>query len=371
MKILVAGGGTGGHIFPAIALAETFKAQEPDTRILFVGTRNELEISALARKGFKHMSIAAAGLKGRSLWQQLLAILRIPKGFFQAVGIIRRFDPDIVIGVGGYASGPVVLAAKLMRKRVVIHEQNVIPGFTNRVLGRISDRIFLSFPDKLGVFDKAKTVLTGNPVREEILATQRANRRDNQRENRRGNKTTGLFNLLIVGGSQGAHAINRAIIEALDHLNEPERIGFTHQTGANDLEWVEAAYSRHGTNADVRPFFEDMATAYKNADLVICRAGATTVAELTALGKPAIYIPFPFAVHNHQALNAGRVTEASAGELLLESDLDGRMLAKKVDRYLSSPADLRAMATRAKALGQPNASQQMVTECKRLVLIGR
>jgi len=363
MKILVAGGGTGGHIFPAIALAETFKGQKPDTRILFVGTGNELEISTLARRGFKHMSIAAAGLKGRSLWQQLLAILRIPKGFFQAVGIIRRFNPDIVIGVGGYASGPIALAAKLMRKRVVIHEQNVIPGFTNRLLGRISDRIFLSFPDKLGVFDKAKTVLTGNPVREEILAT----RGENQREK----KTTGPFNLLIVGGSQGAHAINRAIIEALDHLNEPERIAFTHQTGANDLEWVEAAYSRHGTNADVRPFFEDMATAYKNADLVICRAGATTVAELTALGKPAIYIPFPFAVHNHQALNAGRVTEASGGELLLEADLDGQTLAKKIDRYLSRPADLRAMATRAKALGQPNASQHMVTECKRLVLIGR
>lgn len=367
MKIIIAGGGTGGHIFPAIALAETFKGQEPDTPILFVGTRNKLEISSLAGRGFKHMSIAAAGLKGRSLWQQLLALLRIPKGFFQAVGIIRRFNPDIVIGVGGYASGPVVLAAKLMRKRVVIHEQNVIPGFTNRLLGRISDRIFLSFPDKLGVFDKAKTVLTGNPVRKEILATQRTNRRENHKEN----KTTGLFNLLIVGGSQGAHAINRAIIEALDHLNEPERIAFTHQTGANDLEWVEAAYSRHGTNADVRPFFEDMATAYKNADLVICRAGATTVAELTALGKPAIYIPFPFAVHNHQALNAGRVTEASGGELLLEDDLDGATLAKKIDRYLSSPTDLRAMATRAKALGQPNASQQMVTECKRLVLIGR
>ncbi len=314
------------------------------------------------------MSIAAAGLKGRSLWQQLLAILRIPKGFFQAVGIIRRFNPDIVIGVGGYASGPVVLAAKLMRKRVVIHEQNVIPGFTNRLLGRISDRIFLSFPDKLGIFDKAKTVLTGNPVREEILATQQ---RENRTEDRRGKKTTRLFNLLIVGGSQGAHAINRAIIEALDHLNEPERIEFTHQTGANDLEWVEAAYSRHGTNADVRPFFEDMATAYKNADLVVCRAGATTVAELTALGKPAIYIPFPFAVHNHQALNAGRVTEASGGELLLEADLDGQTLAEKIDGYLSNPADLRAMATRAKALGQPNASQHMVTECKRLVLIGR
>ncbi len=359
MNILVAGGGTGGHIFPAIALAETFKGQEPDARILFVGTGNKLEISTVARKGFSHMSITAAGLKGRSLWQQFLAILRIPKGFFQAVSIIRRFNPDIVIGVGGYASGPVALAAKLMRKRVVIHEQNVIPGFTNRLLGRISDRIFLSFPDKLGVFNKAKTVLTGNPVRKEILAT------------RGEKKSTDLFNLLIVGGSQGAHAINRAVIEALDHLNEPERIAFTHQTGANDLEWVEAAYSRHGTNADVRPFFEDMATAYKNADLVICRAGATTVAELTALGKPAIYIPFPFAVHNHQALNAGRVTEASGGELLLEADLDGATVAEKIDRYLSRPADLRLMATRAKALGQPHASQHIVTECKRLVLIGR
>ena len=359
MKIVVAGGGTGGHIFPGIALAEAFEKQDPKTQILFVGTRNEFEVSILARRGLRHMSIAAAGLKGRSLWQQVQAVFRVPKGFFQALAIIWRFKPDIVIGVGGYASGPVALAAKLMRKKVVIHEQNVIPGFTNRLLGRISDRVFLSFPDKFTVFDKAKTLLTGNPVRQEILTA------------RREESSPETFNLLIVGGSQGAHAVNRAMIEALDHINNPERIVFTHQTGANDLEWVENAYSRHAMRADVRPFFEDMATAYKNADLVICRAGATTVAELTSLGKAAIYIPFPFAANNHQELNARYVTQVSGGEMLLEENLNGITLADRVNRYVSRPTDLEIMSAKAKALGKPQAAEFIVDECKRLVLIGQ
>jgi UDP-N-acetylglucosamine--N-acetylmuramyl-(pentapeptide) pyrophosphoryl-undecaprenol N-acetylglucosamine transferase len=359
MNVLVAGGGTGGHIFPAIALAEAFMRHDPQTGILFVGTRNRLEVSTLKRKGLRHMSIAAAGLKGRSLWQQFQALLRLPKGFFQALRIIWRFKPDLVIGVGGYASGPVALAAKVMRKKVVIHEQNVIPGFTNRLLGRVSDRVFVSFADTPGFFDRAKTVLTGNPVRREIL------------EARRGGGDGDLLNILVVGGSQGAHAINRAIIEALDYLAEPEKIAFTHQTGANDFDWVESAYTRRKIVAHVQPFFEDMAAAYQNADLVICRAGATTVAELTALGKPAIYIPFPFAVHNHQELNARRVTDVAGGEILLERDLHGAALANRIDKYLSRPADLGAMSVRAKALGKPEAADHIVSECKRLVVIGR
>jgi len=305
------------------------------------------------------MSITTTGLKGRSLWQQIQSLLCMPKGFFQAVNIIRRFNPDIVVGVGGYASGPVVLAAKLMRKRVVIHEQNVIPGFTNRLLGRIADRIFVSLPDKFHMFKKSRTILTGNPVRQEILSAR----------GKRGGQTR--FHLLIVGGSQGAHAINRAVIEALDQLKQPESIVFTHQTGADDLEWVEQAYARRGSKADVRPFFEDMATAYKDADLVVCRAGATTVAELTALGKPAIYIPFPFAVHNHQEFNARYVTESSGGELLLERDLTGRTLADKIEKYLSRPSDLKEMSAQARRLGKPEAAEAVVNECRRLLVLSR
>lgn len=305
------------------------------------------------------MSITATGLKGRSLWQQIQSLLCMPKGFFQAVNIIRRFDPDIVVGVGGYASGPVVLAAKLLRKPVVIHEQNVIPGFTNRLLGRIANRIFVSLPDKFHMFKKSRTILTGNPIRQEILSA-----RGKQPEQER-------FHLLIVGGSQGAHAINRAMIEALDQLKQPARIAFTHQTGVDDLEWVERAYLRHELKANVRPFFEDMATAYQEADLVVCRAGATTVAELTALGKPAIYIPFPFAVHNHQEFNARYVTESSGGELLLEQDLTGRTLADRIEKYVSRPADLKEMSARARMLGRPEAADTVVNECRRLLVLGR
>jgi UDP-N-acetylglucosamine--N-acetylmuramyl-(pentapeptide) pyrophosphoryl-undecaprenol N-acetylglucosamine transferase len=359
MRIVIAGGGTGGHIFPAIALAEAFSRQDPETKILFVGTQNALEISTLSRRRFHHMSIATTGLKGRSFFRQVQSLLRLPKGFFQAVGIIRRFDPDIVVGVGGYSSGPVALAGKLLGKRVVIQEQNVIPGFTNRLLGWISDRIFLSFPDKFRLFKRSKTVVTGNPVREEILVRKREYGRQS------------LFNLLIVGGSQGAHAINLAVIEALGHLKTPERIIFTHQTGANDLDWVESAYRRHEISADVRPFFEDMGQAYANADLVVCRAGATTVAELTALAKPAIYIPFPYAVHNHQELNARYVTEASGGEMLLEKDLNGKVLADKINKYLFDPVELEKMSVRARSLGKPGAAQAVTNECRRLLFIGQ
>ncbi len=357
MRIVIAGGGTGGHLFPAVALAETFRSQDPSDKILFVGTKNSLEISTLSGRGFDHMSIAVAGFKGRELWQQVRSLAKIPKGFFQAIGIIWRFNPDIIVGVGGYASGPVALAARLMGKKVVIHEQNILPGFTNRILARIASRIFISFPDTLAMFKSSKTVITGNPVRREILLAKKT-----KKPNRR-------FKLLIVGGSQGAHAINRAITEALDYFQEPGQIDFVHQTGTNDLKWVADIYERHGIDATVQPFFEDMASAYSCADLVVCRAGATTVAELTALGKPAIYIPFPFAVNNHQELNARYITDSFGGEILLEKDLSGDLLARKIDKYFSDPEALHDMSVRTAALGRPEAADYIVDECKRLLVL--
>ncbi len=357
MRIIIAGGGTGGHLFPAVALAETFRAQDPADDILFVGTKNALEISTLSEKEFDHMSIVVAGLRGRNLWQQVLSLAKIPKGFFQAIAIIWRFNPDIIVGVGGYASGPVALAARFMGKKVVIHEQNILPGFTNRILARIASRIFISFPDTLAIFKSSKTVITGNPVRREILLTKKTK------------KPNSRFKLLIVGGSQGAHAINRAITEALDYFQEPDQIDFVHQTGVNDLKWVADIYEHHGIDADVQPFFEDMASAYSCADLIVCRAGATTIAELTALGKPAIYIPFPFAVNNHQELNARYITNSSGGDLLLEKDLSGDLLARKIDKYFSNPEALHDMSARTAALGRPEAADYIVDECKRLLVL--
>jgi UDP-N-acetylglucosamine--N-acetylmuramyl-(pentapeptide) pyrophosphoryl-undecaprenol N-acetylglucosamine transferase len=358
MRVLIAGGGTGGHLFPGIAIAEAFRVREHGAEILFVGTGNPIEVSTLSKKGFDHMEIVAEGLKGRGLWRQIRSLLKIPIGVWQALRIIWRFDPDIVIGLGAYASGPVALAARLIGKKIVIHEQNILPGLTNRILGRFADRIFISFPDNLGIFRPSGTVITGNPVRRELL------------EYTLDGKAVAQFTVLVLGGSQGAHAINCGVVEALDRLKNPAHMTFVHQTGTKDAEWVAQAYESRGIKATVEPFFVDMAGPYSSADLVTCRAGATTVSELMALGKPAIFIPFPFATNNHQELNARYVADAGGAEVILEKDLNGAVLADRLDHYASHSDALRDMAKRTLALGRPNAADVIVDECRRLLVIG-
>jgi len=358
MRVLIAGGGTGGHLFPGIAIAEAFRDREPTTEVLFVGTGNPIEISTISKKGFDHVKIVAEGFKGRGLWRQIRSLFKLPVGLWQGLRIIRQFDPDIIIGVGGYASGPVALAGRPTGKKIVIHEQNILPGLTNRILGRFANRIFISFPDNFGIFRPSRTVITGNPVRRELLA------RKSDR------KATEQFAVLVLGGSQGAHAVNCAVIEALDHLENPERMTFIHQTGAKDAAWVAQAYESRGIKARVEAFFEDMAGPYSSADLVICRAGATTVSELMALGKPAIFIPFPFATNNHQELNARYVADTGGAEVVLEKDLKGDLLAGKLDHYALHPETLRDMAKRMLAIARPDAADVIVDECRRLLVIG-
>lgn len=358
MRVLIAGGGTGGHLFPGIAIAEAFRARESTTEILFVGTGNPVEVSTTSKKGFDHVKIVAEGFKGRGLWRQIRSLFKIPVGLWQALRIIRQFDPDIIIGVGGYASGPVALAGRPMGKKIVIHEQNILPGLTNRILGRLANRIFISFPDNFSIFSPSRTVITGNPVRRELLA------RKSDR------KPTDQFTVLVLGGSQGAHAVNCAVVEALDHLKNPEQMTFIHQTGAKDAAWVAQAYESRGIKARVEAFFEDMAGLYSSADLVICRAGATTVAELMALGKPAVFIPFPFAANNHQELNARYVADTGGAEVILEKDLKGDLLAGKLDHYTLHPETLQDMARQMLALARPNAADVIVDECRRLLVIG-
>ena len=355
VRVLIAGGGTGGHLFPGIAIAEGFRMSEPTARILFIGTGNPMEVSTLSKRGFDHVSILAEGLKGRGIWRQLRSLLKIPVAIWQALGIIRRFAPDIIIGLGGYASGPVALAARWAKKKIVIHEQNTLPGLTNRLVGFIADRVFVSFPDDYHRFQEAKTLITGNPVRRELLAL-----------GSRGKKQ-GLFTVLTVGGSQGAHAINTAMVEALDHLENPKGMTFIHQTGAKDAAWVRQAYTSRHLKAVVEPFFVDMAGAYDAARLVVCRAGATTIWELMSLGKPAIFIPFPFAANNHQELNARYVAEAGGAEIILEQDLSGPVLAERLDDYRSNPGRLDEMTRQTLRLARPDAADVIVRECRGLV----
>ena len=356
MKVLIAGGGTGGHLFPGIAIAEAFTVRMPATEILFVGTGNPMEVSTLSKKGFDYTGIVAEGFKERGFWRQIRSVLKIPVGLGGAMRIIWWFDPDIIVGLGGYASGPVALAARLSGKRIVIHEQNILPGLTNKILGYFADRIFISFPDSIGMFRPSRTVITGNPVRRELLALKS------------GRKATREFTVLVLGGSQGAHGINCAMVEALDSLKNQAKTFFIHQTGAKDAEWVAGAYESLGIKATVEPFFEDMAGPYSSADLVICRAGATTVSELMALGKPAIFIPFPFAANNHQELNARYVADAGGAEVVLEKDLNGAVLARRLDHYSAHPDVLRDMAKRTLALGRPGAADLVVNECRKLVI---
>ncbi|GBC61985.1 undecaprenyldiphospho-muramoylpentapeptide beta- N-acetylglucosaminyltransferase [Desulfonema ishimotonii] len=354
LNIIIAGGGTGGHLFPGIAIADGFRDRNRHTRILFVSVGRPFELEVLAKAGYPHRKVTSEGFKGRGLRSKARSVMKIPLGIFEAGRIIREFGADLVIGVGGYSAGPVVMAARLMGIRTALHEQNILPGITNRILARFVDRIYTSFQNTAGGFAPEKTLFTGNPVRRTVLAPEP------------GTEAGDFFNVLIVGGSQGAHRINTALAEALPHLRNRSRFSFVHQTGPRDREWVRAAYGKHGVRSTVRPFIDDMGRQYGRADLLICRAGATTVAEITAIGKGAILIPFPFAADNHQVMNARTLAAAGAAEMVEEKDLTGRVLADRIRHYADRPALLAEMAGRSGALGRADAAAAIADDCCRL-----
>jgi UDP-N-acetylglucosamine--N-acetylmuramyl-(pentapeptide) pyrophosphoryl-undecaprenol N-acetylglucosamine transferase len=359
MRVVIAGGGTGGHLFPGIAIAEAFMAKNPKNRVLFVSTGNPFEISVLSKTDFELAPITAEGIKGRGLRNQFRSMLKIPRGIFESIRILGRFKPDIVMGVGSYASGPVAAAAWLLGIKIVLHEQNILPGITNRMLACFADRIYVSFEKTKGAFNPEKICFSGNPVRKEILESARDQKTvtgDRQRP----------FTSLILGGSQGAHPINLALVEAIEHIRDRNHFFFAHQTGAKDETMVRRAYQDKDISCEVKPFFTDMALQYRRADLVIGRAGATTVAELTATGKAVIFIPYPFAADNHQVLNARTLTEAGAAEMILQKDLTGRALWERIEHYASHPKSLELLKSRAKAFGKPEAADVIVEDCYRL-----
>jgi len=355
LRIIIAGGGTGGHLFPGIALAETFREREPLSEVLFVGTRRGLEARVLGPLGYALRTLDVEGIKGRGGLRALRAALKVPGSLGQAWVIIREFSPHLVIGVGGYASGPAVLAAVLMGIPTAVAEQNAVPGATNRILGKVVDRVFLSFPDREGTFPPRKVLVTGNPVRRSFLRAFDETPRRREGE---------VFTVLVFGGSQGARAINRAVTESLDHLGVLKgRLRFVHQTGEQDLAFVEEAYRRHGFEARVLPFIMDMADAFLEADLLVCRAGATTVAEITLAGKAAILIPFPHAVGDHQTKNASVLAAAGAAILIPEAALRPADLAGTITALATDPKRLEEMEKRAKELGNINAGDDIVSAC--------
>lgn len=359
MKLIIAGGGTGGHLFPGIAVAEEFTKRDPGNAVLFIGTERGLEKKVLGQLGFALRTIPVEGIKGKSAGRVLGALLKIPRALVVSARCIRAYRPDIVLGVGGYASGPAVLAARCLGIGTAITEQNALPGITNRILGRVADRVFVSFAESARWFPPAKVQVTGNPIRSSFvpLAGERKESRD-------------TFTLLVFGGSQGAQAVNRAVLDALPHLEELRGLlRIIHQTGEQDCPAVSEAYRAAGVPAEVLPFIMDMAGAFARADAIVCRAGATSIAEITASGKASILIPYPFAVADHQTKNAEILAEAGAALLIPQKDLDGRRLAETVLGLCRDPERLRTMEKNAGALGHPRAAAVLVDAC--LALAGK
>ncbi len=347
LKVMIAGGGTGGHIYPGVAIAREFQRRDRQTEILFVGTANGLETKILPQEGFNLALIHVTALKSVSWTKRIKSLLMLPGSMWEVRSLLKKFRPDIVIGVGGYSSGPVLLIAALTGFPTMVVEPNALPGFTNRVLARFIDRAAVTFTISQGYFH-GKAVVTGNPVRQEFQSIAKK-----QREKKN--------HILLFGGSQGAHAINMAMCEALPELAAyGEQISITHQTGEKDFPLVEAAYQKTSIDADVRAFITNMAAEFTRADLIICRAGATTVAELTAAGKAAILIPFPLAADDHQRKNAEALATAGAGKMILQKDLSGKSLAEELIALVKSPASIDVMELASRKLAHADAAARAV-----------
>jgi UDP-N-acetylglucosamine--N-acetylmuramyl-(pentapeptide) pyrophosphoryl-undecaprenol N-acetylglucosamine transferase len=357
MRVLIAGGGTGGHVFPGVALAEEVVTRHPGNDVVFVGTARGLEAKVVPEAGFPIELVDVKGLKGKGLLRLLANLFLVPRALLQSWRILRRWRPDIVVGVGGYASGPVVLMAWLLRIPCAVQEQNAIPGFTNRMLGKLVDAAFTAFPEAARHFKARKVYQLGNPIRRRLMENFMRPQVDHAR-----------LHLLVFGGSQGAHALNMRLIEALPHLADlRETIQITHQTGAKDREYVERGYRAVGFQPDVREFITDMSAAYAETDLVVCRAGATTLAELTVCKKPAILVPFPFAADNHQVKNARSLVDAGAAVMIEEKELTGEVLAHEIRRILQSAEVREEMARSAGRLGSPQAAKEIADVCAEMV----
>ncbi len=356
MRCVIAGGGTGGHLFPGIAIAEAFKEKEAENEVLFIGTERGIEMRVLAGGRFPLKTIQAMPLKGRSFWAKLKALGAIPWAISEALSILKGFQPQMVLGVGGYASGPALLAAYLLGINRAIHEQNMVPGMTNRILKWFAQRVFVSFEETRSYFPEKKTRVTGNPIRKEFLSCLSKHPRGDR------------FTVLIFGGSAGAHRINEAVITSLNSLQEIKRsLRFIHQTGREDLEFVSKGYGEKGFDARVQSFFEDMVAQYQASDLVICRAGASTIAEIAVCGKGALLIPYPFAAHQHQLINARRLVGLGAARMIEDKDLSGHSLAQAILHLYSHREELRRMEKAIEQVGRPKAAEEIVNHCYALM----
>ncbi len=355
MTIVIAAGGTGGHLYPAIALAREFLRRDPSTNILFVGTTRGIESRVLAHEGFELALITAHPVMGKGVLEMLRGVCAVPAGMWQSFHILKRRQVNLVIGVGGYTSPTMLAAAALKRIPRVILEPNAYPGLANQVVGPLAHRVFVAFDSAATLFDRQKVRVVGTPIRHEFLA---------QAGTRSEMITQKKQHVLIFGGSQGAKAINSAVLEGLPVLRERlPSLTITHQTGEGDFERVREGYHTLGISATIVPFLYDMPAVLRTADLVVARAGAMTIAELTACGKPAILIPLPTAIYDHQMKNA-RAMEAAGGAVVLsQGDMTGVKLSETVESILLNPERLEAMQRSSLAMRRIDAGEVIVGEC--------
>jgi len=355
MKIVIAGGGTGGHLFPGIAVAEELKRRDASTEVIFLGTEHGIEASIVPREGYPIRYLRSEGVVGKSLMKKVRAGMKAVVSVHDSYTLLKQLRPDAVIGLGGYASFGPLLAASLMSMPTVVMEQNSMPGLANRVLGRIADMICATYHESISFFAKDKTYITGNPVRQGILNASRESAYELFGLER------GKFTVFVFGGSLGARKINSVVCGAFTYVNDiREKIQFLHQTGKNDYDAVRETYRKWDFKGTVTSFIHQMAEAYAVADLVISRAGATTLAELTAVGRPAILIPYPYAAGNHQELNAQRLAEMGAARVILDHELDSEALAKVIRDLYEDAGTRSEMQRSSRSLGKPDAAQKVV-----------
>ena len=361
LGVVIAGGGTGGHLYPGIAVARELLSRHRDAVVSFAGTAHGIEARVVPREGFPLDLIRSGGVKGKSLVGRVRGACLVPLGLFDGWRIVSSRRPSLVIGVGGYSSGPVVLVAALRGVPTMLLEQNAVPGLTNRLLARVVKAAAVTF-DSTQAFFGRKAFVSGNPVRPEFFAAvgpQQESALDDQ---------TSTIRVLVFGGSQGAHAINVAMVEAAPQLaagRPPLRL--THQTGDRDVEMVRTAYRQAGVQAEVEPFLYDMGRQLGQADLIVCRAGATTLAEIAAAGKPAILIPLPTATDDHQRKNAEALGTAGASEVLLQKDATGPVLADRIQALAADRHRRQRMAAAARTFAKPHAAKVIVDRALALI----
>jgi UDP-N-acetylglucosamine--N-acetylmuramyl-(pentapeptide) pyrophosphoryl-undecaprenol N-acetylglucosamine transferase len=354
LKVIIAAGGTGGHLFPGIAVAREFQERH-GAAVTFLTTPKAVTTQILERYGFAWEAVSSRALKGEGLLSRGRTLLGVPAAILAARSRLQQLHPHLVLGMGGHSAGPVGLAAWLLGLPLALHEQNAIPGSTNRWLSRFAHRIFLSFPASRSYFPPGRCHWTGNPIRPEFFEPGEP-------------RAESPFTVMITGGSQGAHQLNMGVLAALPLLaGLTDRLAFVHLTGEADKETVAAGYREHGFVAEVAAFSQEMPELMRRAHLLVCRAGASTLAELAAVGRPALLVPYPFAANNHQEFNARFLAEAGAAEIILNKDFTGEIFAGKINQFLTEPEPLAKMAAASRRLAKPAAAQEIVAGCLELL----